>query len=296
MQPSIDSLNNPTPILPGGPEPELELEPEESSSNKPFLKFLIFSVIAISILTAMAFYAKQAIKSTAFDSHEEDRRKSNESTVVLEAIDIHNLDAGKIIDLKKLGYNEESIKEATGGIEEHVRGNKDSEIVLVEYADFQCPGCAGINKIMSGIFEEYQNDVAFVFRNYPLEMHELARHAARAAEAAGEQNAYWQMNEYLFERRLEWMGVKEEKLAEVFGTLFTHCYPQGDKEQFIKDYKSDKYEKKIDFDLSLGQEVSNVSYTPYILINGKELDFTSAGTYSEIEQVIRKTLDEQLGK
>lgn len=292
MQPSINSLNSPNPILPGA----ADQKPDKSPNGRLLLTILLIAIFVTAALNVMAFYVNSVIESPETDSYIENKKKEDGNTSIVETIDIHSIDAGKIIDLKKLGYNEESIKEATGGIEEHIRGNKDSKIVLVEYADFQCPGCAGINKIMSSIFEEYQNDVAFVFRNYPLEMHDLARHAARAAEAAGEQNAYWQMNECLFNRRLEWMDIKEEKLAEVFGALFTHCYRQGNKEQFIKDYKSDKYEKKIDFDLSLGQEVSNVSYTPYVLINGKELDFTSAETYSEIEQVIRKTLDEQLGK
>ena len=44
-----------------------------------------------------------------------------------------------------------------GNIEEHVYGKKDSKVVLVEYADYQCSGCASMNKRIKVLSEEYKD-------------------------------------------------------------------------------------------------------------------------------------------
>jgi protein-disulfide isomerase len=71
---------------------------------------------------------------------------------------------------------------ASGNIADHVFGNSDSKVKLVEYGDFQCPGCGSVYPTLKTLSEKYQGQIAFIFRNFPLTtIHPNARAAAAAA-------------------------------------------------------------------------------------------------------------------
>ena len=80
-------------------------------------------------------------------------------------------------------------------------GRADAPLVLVEFGDFQCTFCAQFNRdTYPAIEREYVKSglVRHVFKHMPLANHALAFDAARAAECAGEQDAYWSMHSQLF--------------------------------------------------------------------------------------------------
>src|SRR5256885_9037616 len=62
-----------------------------------------------------------------------------------------------------------------------------SKVTVVEFGDFQCPACGAAYPIVHQILEQYKGKINFVFRNYPLPIHQNAPMAAEAAEAAGAQ-------------------------------------------------------------------------------------------------------------
>src|SRR5664279_5031157 len=69
---------------------------------------------------------------------------------------------------------------------DHLLGNKDSKVVLIEYADFQCPGCKAAYPVVKTVTDEFKGSVAFVYRYMPLTtIHPNAKASAAAAEAAG---------------------------------------------------------------------------------------------------------------
>ena len=69
---------------------------------------------------------------------------------------------------------------------DHVYGNKDAKVVVIEYADFQCPGCGALFSPLKEAKEAYKDKVAFVYRYMPLtSIHPNAKAAAASAEAAG---------------------------------------------------------------------------------------------------------------
>jgi len=71
---------------------------------------------------------------------------------------------------------------------DYIRGNKNAELTLIEYSDFQCPFCTRHNSTLDQILEEYKGQVRLVFRHLPLtSIHPQAQKAAEAAECAGEQ-------------------------------------------------------------------------------------------------------------
>ena len=94
-----------------------------------------------------------------------------------------------------------------GNIGDHVRGKEDSKVVVVEYADLQCPGCATMMPKISKLHEQYGDRVAFVFRNFPIDGHQNARAASAAVESAGLQGYYWPMLETMYDNRNDWINV-----------------------------------------------------------------------------------------
>ncbi len=88
----------------------------------------------------------------------------------------------------------------------HMTGTTSAKVQLVEFGDYQCPSCGVAEPIISKILSEHKNnpDFNFVFRNFPLPQHANALVAAEAAEAAGEQGKYWEMNELLYTKQNDW--------------------------------------------------------------------------------------------
>ena len=174
---------------------------------------------------------------------------------------------------------------------------KNSKVIVVEYADLQCPGCATMMPYMTRIYQKYDDRVAFVFRHFPIKGHLNARSAAAAAESAGRQGKYWEMLEALFSRRSEWTSVTGQTLADTYAKIFKAVCPDGDEKQFRTDMSDTEIAQKIDFDYNIGLKNSKVTMTPSIYVNGKLVDITRAGTtFNDIENNIKDMIEEELSK
>jgi protein-disulfide isomerase len=79
-----------------------------------------------------------------------------------------------------------------------------AQVTLVEFLDFQCPGCGQLQPIMSQLVQQYGDRVEFVVRDFPLPMHPNAEQAAVAAEAAHRQGKFVPMYEKLFQNQQNW--------------------------------------------------------------------------------------------
>lgn len=160
--------------------------------------------------------------------------------------------------------------EQSGTIADQVYGNKDAKVVLLEYGDYQCPGCGTAAPILKQVAEKYKDSVAFVFRNFPLSsIHPNARAAAAAAEAAGVQGKFWEMHNRLYENQDAWNTQTGQARTDTFAG---YAVALGlDKNKFIEDLSSKSITKKIDFDAALGQK-AGVTGTPSIYVNGKVVD------------------------
>jgi hypothetical protein len=167
-------------------------------------------------------------------------------------------------------WTAQSAEKRDGNIGDHVLGNPDAKVTVIEYGDFQCPGCGAFYPVQKQVTDKYKNEVRFIFRNFPLStLHPNARAAAAAAEAAGLQGKYWEMHDQLYANQQSWENLNGEQRTNLFTG---YAVALGvDKDQFVKDLDNQKVLDKLSFDIALGGKVG-VSGTPSIYVNGKIAD------------------------
>lgn len=201
-------------------------------------------------------------------------------------VDLSSINTGAVIEAM----------DENGNIADHVRGKADSKVVVVEYADYQCPGCASMAPHIDKIYEEYKDDVAFVFRNFPLKAHQNARAASAAAEAAAKQGYFWEMYDTIYSNRSSWIEQTGEARTNTFAELFAGVAKDGDIDQFRSDLSNEDILKKIDFDYKLGLNVDKVTATPSLYVNGVALDVASVETFDDVEDLLRTQIEAELAK
>src|SRR6266481_5129380 len=87
-----------------------------------------------------------------------------------------------------------------------------SPVVLEEYGDYQCPPCGQLYPELKQIEHEYGNQVQIVFHHFPLaKLHRNAMAAAHAAEAARNQNKFWEMHDRLYRNQKEWSDLDDPR-------------------------------------------------------------------------------------
>lgn len=183
---------------------------------------------------------------------------------------------------------------ANGNIADHVFGKADSKVTLIEYGDFQCPYCGQAHPQVKSVTEAYKDKIAFVFRNYPLPtMHPNAKAAAAAVEAAGLQGKYWEMNNKIYETQNDWNNLSTDKRTDIF-VSFAKAVGVKDAEKFKADMSSQDVNKKINFDLALGNK-AQVTGTPSFYLNGtKVTDEVSSSIINGDGSKLREALDNLL--
>ena len=174
------------------------------------------------------------------------------------------------------------------------------KVTVVEFLDYQCPACAAYYRNVTRPREQdYADRITFVTRNFPLEVHPLARQAARAAESAAKQGHYAQMYHALYDNYPAWaltaggdqVSDDAQRAAGLFDEFATQLHL--DLDRFHTDMKSSDVQQRIAADLAAGNKVG-VQSTPTIFVNGKR--FEPAGNeFSDVSQQLRSMIDEALG-
>ena len=190
--------------------------------------------------------------------------------------------AWAIIHNSSESYDPNSVIATTkysGGIAEHVLGNPDAPVVIIEYSDFQCSGCAAHVDAVDELVEKYGDDLAVVRRSYVLSYHENAFAAACAAEAAGLQGYWKAYGDYLFENQADWFYSDEtERYSQFLNYFETVTNGEGDVVKFLSDFASSEVKAKVNFDISLANRVKDrIDYTPAFFLDGEVLDFAYEG-------------------
>ncbi|MCA9762635.1 MAG: thioredoxin domain-containing protein [Gemmatimonadetes bacterium] len=162
-------------------------------------------------------------------------------------------------------------------------GRADADITVVEFGDFQCPVCASFNRaVLAALRSDYPDQVAIVFRHWPLSIHEHAYGAAQAAECAAEQGRFEAMHDMLYAYQDSLGLVSPEVLADRAGVAdlaeFSRCIADG--------RGTDRIEADIQAAADLG-----ATGTPTILLNG--LYISGAPDSVRFMQLVKKLLKER---
>ncbi len=200
------------------------------------------------------------------------------------------------IDVSKINQNSVlAASKASGNIADHVFGKTDSKVVLIEYGDFQCPACGAAYPQVKAVTSEYQNQITYVFRNFPLTtLHPNAQAAAAAAEAAGLQGKYWQMHDKLYETQNDWSSDSPAQRGDAFQNYAISLGLNPTKFSDDLNNSNSGILQKIRFDQALGNK-QGVDATPTLVLDGKVLndqlgsDLTS-GNGDKLRQLINAEL------
>jgi protein-disulfide isomerase len=146
---------------------------------------------------------------------------------------------------------------------DHYRGDLHAPVKLVEFGDYQCPFCGRAYPIVRALEAAFGNQLCMVYRHFPLaDVHPHAVLAAEAAEAAGAQDAFWEMHDLLFTRQ---HALDLPDLRQYASQL------ELDLDQFDQDLRTHRHADKLRADVHSGA-LSGVNGTPSFFINGQRHD------------------------
>lgn len=151
---------------------------------------------------------------------------------------------------------------------DHIFGNPNAEVSLIEYSDFECPFCKRFHPTPKKVVKAYDGRVNWVYRHFPLGFHNPgAQKQAEASECAAElggNDAFWKYSDLIYQRTSSnGNGFPIDKLAPLAVEIGL------DKKSFLKCFNSGRYTKRVQDDLANGA-LSGVTGTPgNILLNNK---------------------------
>src|SRR5467141_520724 len=124
-----------------------------------------------------------------------------------------------------------------------------SPVVLEEYGDYQCPPCGQLYPELKQIEHEYGNQIQIVFHHFPLmKIHKNALAAAHAAEAARNQNKFWDMHDRLYRNQKEWTELNDPRPI-----FISYARQLGlNIDQFKQDMESNQIDQRISADIQRG--------------------------------------------
>ena len=171
---------------------------------------------------------------------------------------------------------------------DHIRGNPDALVKIVEYSDTECPFCKRFHTTMKEVMDEYGKDgkVAWVYRDFPLDqLHSKARKEAVALECANEQGGndkFWSYADRLYEITPANNGLEPAELPKIAQ------YVGLDTAKFNTCLASTKYDKHIEDEVQNAQ-VTGGNGTPWSIVvgkDGKKYPLSGAQPLSAVKQLI----------
>lgn len=174
------------------------------------------------------------------------------------------------------------------------KGNKNADVYVIEFSDFQCPFCRRFyTQTLNQLDEEYikTGKIYFVYRDFPLDsIHPMANPAAQAAECANEQGKFWEYHDKIFD--------EQNKLGSGTVQFSTDDLKQWavdiglDAEKFNQCLDSGKYAQEVKKDFQDGVNAGVTGTPTFFIGNPKDgyIPIVGAQPYSVIKQVIDSQL------
>ena len=150
---------------------------------------------------------------------------------------------------------------------DRVRGAGNPLITITEYSDYQDLGSGYLAQSLDRLLDEHPKEVRVVSRNLPsIEVNDKAALAAQAAEAAAEQDRFWEMHQLLYAQQENWVNLST---ADFEQWLSAQVSALGmDVDQFQADLKREDIVAKVQKAWEGAQKIG-VPGLPLVLINGQ---------------------------
>ena len=166
-------------------------------------------------------------------------------------------------------------------VADHTRGPEDAIVTIVIYNDFQCTDCNYL-PLSQRLLENHPEDVRIVYRYFPYSAYfDKGELAAQAAEAAAQQDKFWEMHDLLFEKQADWVDLPVESFE---GWVTERAGELGlDQARFTTDFNSAETVNRIKRAVQAGTMIG-IPKLPFYLINGQI--YRGPADYEAFNQVI----------
>lgn len=149
------------------------------------------------------------------------------------------------------------------------------KILLMEFSDFQCPYCSQAHNTLKELMAKYRDDIALVYKHFPLTpVHPEAVPAAKAAWAALQQGKFWEYQDALFTQQNQ---LGEELYVAIAQNL------NLDMETFNRDRTSEAANTAIRQDTQLAENLG-LAGTPFFIVSSET--FSGAVQLSDLENLL----------
>lgn len=174
--------------------------------------------------------------------------------------------------------------------EDYRRGNENAKVVIVEFADFQCPACGVVAPLLGDLEKAMGDRLLVVYKTYPLDkscnsnmqtpLHEFACEIAAIARCAGRYGKFWEYHDLAYKNQQQASHANARAWAKQVGlsdAQVEECLKSGDIMLKIKD------------DIALGEKLG-VTGTPSLFINGRL--YTGPKSYDALRGFIEDLLSQ----
>ena len=178
---------------------------------------------------------------------------------------------------------------------DHIRGNPDAPVKIVEYSDTECPFCKRFHDTMKQVMDEYgkSGKVAWIYRQFPLvQLHPKAPKEAEALECANElggSDKFWAYTDRLYEVTPSNNGLDSAELPKIAQYVGLNV------NKFSTCLNSGKYAQHVEQDAQNAQATGG-NGTPWSIVvakNGKKYPLNGAQPYASVKALIEQALQEK---
>ena len=159
------------------------------------------------------------------------------------------------------------------------KGAKDAKVVLVEFADYQCPHCKRAGEVLKKVSEQFKDDLKIIFMDYPINRSGISRKIAEGGACAAKQDKFWEYHDLAFSDQRALKADSPTAFAKELGldeAAFAEC--------LASDYPAEHVKKSE----AEGQRLG-VNSTPTIFLNGQKLQVNNLET--GLPEAIKATLE-----
>jgi protein-disulfide isomerase len=164
-----------------------------------------------------------------------------------------------------------------------VLGSKDAPVILVEFADYECPYCQKVAPAIKKLQNDLGGKLAVAYKDFPLPMHAHAEKAAEAARCAGKQGQFWAFHDELFSsKELDVDQLKAQAHAlKLDSAAFDKCLEGGETAAAVQQ------------DREQGVRLG-LTGTPSFFVNGHFL--SGALDYTALRKIVDQQLEQPLNQ